>query len=84
MSAVKLTRVVKDSGHAFTLRREPLATLHNTNAQYLTFVRWRISPAGVFWDFPQASKSFAMFDRVNSKQAAIKVTPKKHSARIPS
>jgi hypothetical protein len=72
MSAVNLTQVAKDAVHAFTLRREPLATLHNTNAQYPKFIRWRISPARVFWDFPQDFKSFAMFEGVEFEPGSLK------------
>jgi hypothetical protein len=72
MSVVKLPQAAKDAGHAFTLRREQLATLHNTNAQYPTLIRWRISPTGVFWDFQQDSKSFAMFEGVEFEPGSFK------------
>lgn len=72
MSAVKLTQAAKDAVHVFTLRREQLATLHNTNAQYPTFTRWRISPTGVFWDLQQDSKSFAMCEGVEFEPGSSK------------
>jgi hypothetical protein len=64
MNAAKLTQEAQNAVNAFTLQREQLATLRNSNAQDLNFIRWRISTTGVFRHFLPDSKTFAMFEGI--------------------